>query len=179
MRRTKCISGSFCSCRQHLSLSLTLRSQKIFKMNSKETDKFHNMSLPRLSSWSKANSEWCVNCRLQGIWYRWDELNDRVSPYKGRSLRRKGGVIILRGICSVYWNGFWQICGSVKYFETDSQNARSSLAWSSSPCSDAFYFSANKSQSAIRQKIVTLARSLTVPDTNFGTTPLPFARFLE
>ena len=28
-------------------------------------------------------------------------------------------------------------------------------------------------------KIVTLARSLTVPDTNFGTTPLPFARFLE
>ena len=29
------------------------------------------------------------------------------------------------------------------------------------------------------KKIVTLARSLTVPDTNFGTTPLPFARFLE
>ena len=118
MRRIKCFSDSFCYCWQLFSLSFILRSQKIFKMNSKETDKFHNMSLSRLSSRSKANSDWFVNCRLQGIWYWWDELNDRVSPYKGRSLRCKGGVIILRGICSVYWNGFWQICGSVKYFET-------------------------------------------------------------
>ena len=48
--------------------------------NCKENDKCHNMSLLRLSSRSNANSEWCVNCRLQWIWYWWDELNDRVSP---------------------------------------------------------------------------------------------------